>query len=202
MTTITRRLADALALAIEAHDGQSRKGTCIPYITHPLAVASLVLDYGGSEDQAIAAMLHDAIEDGKDKPGCGPYAARILAAFGPAVLAMVEGCTDGTAKDKSAAADTRANWQTRKDGYLAALAQHPAGDPTLLVSCCDKLHNARAILADLRALGPVVFDRFKGGRKGTLWYYSALAESFTAKGIAPAAALAEVTAAMAQEAQA
>ena len=202
MTTITRRLADALALAIEAHDGQSRKGTCIPYITHPLAVASLVLDYGGSEDQAIAALLHDAIEDGKDKPGCEPYAARILEAFGPAVLAMVEGCTDGTAKDKSAAADTLADWQIRKDGYLAALAQHPASDPTLLVSCCDKLHNARAILADLRALGPVVFDRFKGAREGTLWYYSALAESFTAKGIAPAAAFAEVTAAMVQQAQA
>ncbi len=202
MTKITRRLAEALALAIEAHDGQLRKGTRIPYIAHPLAVASLVLDHGGSEDQAIAALLHDAIEDGKDKLGFKPYAARILEAFGPAVLAMVEGCTDGTAMDKATAADVRANWQTRKDGYLAALAQHPAGDPTLLVSCCDKLHNARAILADLRAQGPKVFDRFTAGREGTLWYYSALAESFTAKGLAPAAALAEVTAAMAQEARA
>ena len=202
MTTITRRLADALALAIEAHDGQSRKGTCIPYITHPLAVASLVLDFGGSEDQAIAALLHDAIEDGKDKPGCKPYAARILAAFGPAVLAMVEGCTDGTAKDKSAAADPGADWQTRKDGYLAALAQHPAGDPTLLVSCCDKLHNARAILADLRTQGLKVFDRFTAGREGTVWYYRTLAGLFTAKAAAPAAEFAQVVEAIEREAQA
>lgn len=202
MTTITRRLADALAVAIEAHDGQSRKGTCIPYIAHPLAVASLVLDNGGTEDQAIAALLHDAIEDGKDEPGNKPYAARILEAFGPAVLAMVEGCTDGTAKDKAAAANVRANWQTRKDGYFAALAQHPAGDPMLLVSCCDKLHNARAILADLRAHGPKVFDRFTAGREGTLWYYRAVAGLFTAKAAVPAAELTQVVEAIERVAQA
>ena len=201
MITVSRRLADALALAIEAHDGQVRKGTAMPYIAHPLAVASLVLDYGGSEDQAIAAMLHDVIEDGKSKPGCAPYATRVLEAFGPAVLAMVESCTDGTAEDKAAAIDPRADWQVRKERYLAALSRHPADDPALLVSACDKLHNARAILSDLRAEGPTVFDRFKAGKSGTLWYYDAIAELLAAKGAAPAAELAKVIDNIAQEAQ-
>lgn len=168
MSVPSRRLATALAMAVEAHQGQFRKGTNIPYISHPMAVASLVIEYGGSEDQAIAGLLHDAIEDGGEA-----YATRIHEAFGPAVLALVEACSDGTAESKAAAATPeakQADWKRRKEGYLARLeAEDPAA---LLVTACDKLHNVRSIVADLESIGPVVFDRFTAGRDGTLWYYS------------------------------
>jgi (p)ppGpp synthase/HD superfamily hydrolase len=166
--TISHRLADALALAVEAHDGQVRKGTQIRYISHPLAVASLVLEYGGSEDQAIAGLLHDAIEDGGSA-----YAPRIAAAFGPEVLALVEACSDGTAESKAKAttpAAKKADWRRRKLDYLKRLeTEDPAA---LLVTACDKLHNARAIVSDLERIGQRVFERFTAGREGTLWYYS------------------------------
>jgi (p)ppGpp synthase/HD superfamily hydrolase len=126
--TISHRLADALALAVEAHDGQVRKGTQIRYISHPLAVASLVLEYGGSEDQAIAGLLHDAIEDGGSA-----YAPRIAAAFGPEVLALVEACSDGTAESKAKAttpAAKKADWRRRKLDYLKRLETE---DPAALL---------------------------------------------------------------------
>jgi (p)ppGpp synthase/HD superfamily hydrolase len=167
MPVPTRRLADALAMAVEAHQGQVRKGTDIPYIAHPMAVASLVIEHGGSEDQAIAGLLHDAIEDGGEA-----YAVRIREAFGPHVLALVEACSDGTAESKAAATTPeakRADWKRRKDGYLIRLRTE--GAEALLVTACDKLHNVRAIVADLGTVGPAVFERFTAGRAGTLWYY-------------------------------
>jgi (p)ppGpp synthase/HD superfamily hydrolase len=165
------RLADALAMAVQAHQGQSRKGTHIPYISHPMAVAALVIERGGTEDQAIAGLLHDAIEDG----GVA-YAERIRKAFGSHVLELVEACSDGTAEGKATAETPeakRADWKRRKDTYLARLRTE--NDEVLLVSACDKLHNARSIVADLQAIGPVVFERFTAGREGTLWYYSEIA---------------------------
>lgn len=192
------RLAAALALAAEAHRGQVRKGTAIPYIAHPMAVAALVLEFGGSEEQVIAALLHDAIEDGGTA-----FAARIGGAFGPAVLAMVEACSDGTAEGKAVATTVearRADWRLRKDRYLAHLQATPAGSPALLVSACDKLHNAHAVMEDLQHLGAGVFERFTGGRDGTLWYYTRVAEIFAGKGVVPAARLARVVAAMQREA--
>lgn len=188
------RLAAALALAHDAHRIQKRKGTDIPYIAHPMAVASLVLEYGGSEDQAIAALLHDTVEDGGEA-----YAGRIGAAFGPGVLAMVRDCTDGSFEQKAAARTPHAKyaeWRVRKQAYMQHLRATPADSPALLVSACDKLHNARAILADLRLLGDALFDRFTGRRDGTLWYYDELSAIFADKGTAPARNLARAVAAM------
>jgi (p)ppGpp synthase/HD superfamily hydrolase len=165
---LTQRLGQALALAVQAHDGQMRKGTVIPYIAHPMGVASIALEFGASEDQAIAALLHDAIEDG------GPhYAPLIEVQFGAAVLSLVQACTDGVPDASGAKAD----WGERKRAYLAHLAEAP--DEVLLVSGADKLHNARAIVSDLITIGPDVFKRFKAGCEGTLWYYRALADVFT-----------------------
>lgn len=167
---MTPRFTQALALAARAHEGQSRKGTSIPYITHPVAVAGLVAQYGGDEDQQVAALLHDVLEDG------GPqFASEIRERFGPRVLSMVEGCTDGTPDAKG----EKAPWAERKQAYLAHLAT--AADETLLVSACDKLSNARAILDDLVTVGPAVFERFTARKDGTLWYYGELARIFAAR---------------------
>lgn len=191
------RLGRALALAHEAHRLQKRKGTDIPYIAHPMAVSSLVLQFGGSEDQAIAALLHDTIEDGGEA-----YAERIGTGFGAAVLAMVRDCTDGSFEQKAGARTPEAkfaNWRERKIAYMAHLAAVPDTSPSLLVSACDKLDNARAILADLRLLGDALFQRFTGRREGTLWYYDQLSRIFADKGVAPSAVLARVVAAIQDE---
>jgi (p)ppGpp synthase/HD superfamily hydrolase len=194
----TDRFAASLALAHEAHRHQKRKGTDIPYIAHPMAVAALVLEYGGSEDQAVAALLHDVIEDAGEA-----YAVRIGDAFGADVLAMVRACTDGTAESK-AMARTReakyADWRSRKLAYLQHLRALPADTPALLVSACDKLHNAHAVLDDFRLLGNVVFERFTARKNGTLWYYHELAGIFADKGILPARSLARIVATLETEA--
>ena len=186
MTQLTERYTRAVDYARIAHAGQVRKGTAIPYLYHLLAVASLVLEYGGDEDQAIAGLLHDVLEDGGRD-----HEAAIGARFGGAVLAIVRDCTDGSAEEKSAAespAARRADWQRRKQAYLAHLAQAP--EASLRVSGCDKLHNARAIVGDLEgAAGGAVFERFTAGRDGTLAYYAALADLFTRRGAPMAAAI-------------
>lgn len=164
---LTERISQALALAVEAHDQQVRKGTQVPYVAHPMGVASIALDFGADEDQAIAALLHDVLEDG------GPqFAPVIQQKFGKKVLSLVEGCTDGVPN----AAGEKAPWADRKKAYLAHLAE--ADPAVLLVSGADKLHNARAILSDLQTIGSAVFDRFTAGKEGTLWYYRSLATIF------------------------
>lgn len=158
------RLSEATAFALTLHAEQRRKGTDIPYIAHLLSVAALVLEHGGDEELAIAGLLHDAVED------CGAeHEAVIEARFGARVAAVVRDCTD---------ADTfpKPPWQARKQAYLDHL--ETASADALLVSACDKLHNARAIATDLRTHGPAVFTRFKAGQAGTLWYYRALADLF------------------------
>lgn len=164
---LTDKFSKAVSVANRAHYDQTRKGTSIPYIAHPLAVASLAIEFGANEDQAIAALLHDAIEDGGAE-----YEQIILENFGDNVLSMVKGCTDGVPD----ANGEKADWWDRKTAYLEHLAK--ASDDVLLVSGADKLHNARAILNDLTEYGESVFDRFKAGKKGTLWYYRSLAEVF------------------------
>ncbi len=160
------RLADGIAFALAIHAAQQRKGTHTPYISHLLAVAAIVLEFGGDEEQAIAAMLHDAIED----QGAHQEPA-IAERFGPRVAHIVRGCTDADTMPKPP-------WRDRKLAYIAHL---DAAEPDmLLVSAADKLHNARAICSDLRHIGPAVFERFKGGQEGTIWYYSALVERFCA----------------------
>lgn len=166
---LSSRFEEALIFAAKLHADQLRKATGIPYVAHLLGVASLALQYGADEDQAIAALLHDAIEDQ------GGAAAReeIRRRFGNRVTAIVDGCTDAETIPKPP-------WRARKEAYLDHLRSAPP--EVLLVSACDKLDNARAILGDYRAVGEEVWKRFTGGREGTLWYYRALAESFLATG--------------------
>jgi (p)ppGpp synthase/HD superfamily hydrolase len=165
----------ALGFATQLHARQTRKQTDIPYISHLIAVAGLVLENGGGRDEAIAGLLHDSIEDcGADYPGgVGELRGELEAEFGPAVRCIVEGCTDAESVPKPP-------WRERKTHYIAHLEHAP--EQVLLVSCADKLHNARAIVADLRVMGDALFDRFNGGRDGTLWYYESLAEVFERKG--------------------
>lgn len=181
MTALTDRFSRALDHARVAHAAQFRKGSQIPYIYHLLGVASLVIEFGGNEDQAIAGLLHDTLED------CGAAHEPIIRAqFGEAVADIVKDCTDGTAEGKASHTDPEAkrrDWIERKLAYLAHLRAAP--EQTLLVSACDKLHNARAIVQDLENpdVGALVFQRFTGGRDGTLGYYQALAEIFSARGV-------------------
>lgn len=176
---LTGRISEALALAVQAHEKQVRKGTSIPYVAHPMGVASIALEFGADEDQAIAALLHDVLEDGG--PQYGPV---IKERFGERVLAIVEGCTDGVPD----ASGQKGDWGERKRAYLSHLAEAP--DDVLLVSGSDKLHNTRAIVSDLLKIGPDVFKRFTAGRDGTLWYYRSLAEIFIRRK-APMAAMLE-----------
>ena len=162
---LSDHFTNAVKLAAELHSSQLRKGTNIPYISHLLGVTSLVLEHGGNEHEAIAAMLHDAVED----QGGRATLTLIDRQFGANVAAIVEGCTDSYETPKPA-------WRTRKENYLRHLAQ--ATDSVLLVSNADKLHNARAILNDLRITGESIWQRFSGGREGTLWYYKNLANTF------------------------
>lgn len=168
---LTLRFHRAFTFATELHAQQMRKGTSIPYVAHLMAVAALVLEHGGNEDQAIAGLLHDAIEDQGQHFAGGVDGLRdeIERAFGTAVLAIVEACTD---------ADTipKPPWQTRKEAYIAHI--RTASADVLIVSCADKLHNARAILSDYRAIGEALWSRFTAGKEGTLWYYQALVDAF------------------------
>ncbi len=163
---LTPRFAEALTYAERVHAGQRRKGTSIPYIAHPLAVASLALEHGASEDEAIAALLHDAIEDSAD-----PLAvkAEIRRRFGAAVAAIVEGCSDSLTQPKPP-------WRGRTERYLAHLPEASAS--IRLVSAADKLHNARAILADHRQVGEALWGRFNARKDEILWYYRSLATAF------------------------
>jgi (p)ppGpp synthase/HD superfamily hydrolase len=152
----------ALTLAVELHRGQVRKGTDVPYVTHLLAVASLVGEASGSEAEVAAALLHDAVEDA----GGRETLERIRDEIGEDVAAIVEGCSDADRTPKPP-------WRGRKEAYVEHLRRAP--ESVVLVSCADKLHNARAIVDDLLAVGPErLFARFRGGREGTLWYYRAL----------------------------
>jgi GTP pyrophosphokinase len=161
-----RRFDRAFQLARELHAGQLRKGTKIPYISHLMGVASLVLEDGGDEDEAIAALLHDAVED----QGGPQTLGQIRQLFGKRVAGIVKACSDTDVTPKPP-------WRARKEAYIAHL--HDPGLPpgTLRVSLADKLHNARAILFDLRA-GHDVFGRFNAPRTDQLWYYDALAAAF------------------------
>ncbi|GAB3346260.1 HD domain-containing protein [Marilutibacter aestuarii] len=183
MTALTDRFARAVDYARVAHAAQVRKGTCVPYITHLLGVATLVIEAGGDEDQAIAGLLHDTLED------CGAAHEPIIRAqFGDRVADIVVACTDGTAEAKADHEDAEAkrrDWHARKHAYLAHLAG--ASADVLLVSACDKLHNARAIVQDLEdpGVGVAVFERFKAGQDGTLRYYESLCQTFSIHGVGP-----------------
>ena len=172
MDPISTRFADAFAYALARHRKQLRKGTEIPYVSHLMQVSGLVLEAGGDEEQAIAGLLHDAIEDAP-LGEADHVREEILGRFGSRVLAIVEGCTDADEQPKPP-------WRPRKENYLRHLAA--ASDDVMLVSVADKLHNARSILTDLREHGVELWGRFRGGRDGSLWYYRALVDVYRVAG--------------------
>jgi (p)ppGpp synthase/HD superfamily hydrolase len=165
VTKLGPRLQRAFRYAAEKHDGQARKQTAVPYLSHLMAVASLVLEAGGDEEMAIAALLHDVVED------CGgmPRLREIRRQFGLKVAHIVEGCTDSFV-------DPKPPWIERKKKYLDGVKRADA--ETRLVSACDKLHNVRTILADYRKDGEAIWARFNGRKEGTLWYYRALSDEY------------------------
>jgi len=164
-----QRYGKALAYAAEKHAGQKRKGTRIPYISHPMAVASLVLEHGGNEDEVIAALLHDVAED------CGGEEAldEIREKFGMGVAAIVRGCSDTLEKPKP-------KWRPRKEAFIDNLQGAPAS--VRLVATADKLHNALSILKDQRNLGDRVWARFSASKEEVLWYYGAVTQALSARG--------------------
>ncbi len=159
------RFDRALLFAAEKHAFQTRKASKIPYFAHLIGVTSLVLEAGGDEDMAIAALLHDVVED------CGGHKMlkEVKRRFGPRVAKIVDGCTDAYIIPKPP-------WQERKENYIAHLKT--ADVETRLVSAADKLNNVRSILSDYREIGEFVWSRFSGGREGTLWYYRTLCDEF------------------------
>ena len=163
---LSRRYRDALVWAAELHDGQSRKGTTVPYVSHVLAVSGLVLEHDGTEDQAIAALLHDVIED------CGVPADEIEARFGSDVARIVLACSDTDEIPKPP-------WRERKRAYLARLPT--LGADVLLVSLADKVHNLRTLVEDIDREGEATLSRFRGGADGTRWYYRRLADVYAAR---------------------
>jgi GTP pyrophosphokinase len=164
-----RRFLHGFEFASKKHGGQTRKASTIPYIAHLMGVASLVLEAGGDEDLAIAALLHDVVED------CGgePMLREVRRRFGPRVAKIVDGCTDSYA---TSYATPKAPWRERKENYIARLQKENAD--TRLVSAADKLNNVRSIVSDYRAIGESIWSRFNGGREGTLWYYRTLRDEF------------------------
>jgi len=172
---LSSRFTDALTFAVQRHADQKRKGSGVPYAAHLLAVTALVLEYGGSEDQAIGALLHDMVEDQRGS------LEEIRQQFGDSVAEIVEGCSD---TDE----DPKPPWQPRKEAFLSRL---PVLSPSVrLVVAADKLHNAQTIVKDYREIGEALWPRFTGGRDGTLWYYRAVADAL--RGTEPAALVREL----------
>ena len=166
------RFEQALVFATRLHAGQRRKGSGVPYVSHLLAVCALTIEYGGDEDESIAALLHDAIED----QGGAEARDQILTRFGRRVKEIVEGCTDTDQSPKPP-------WRARKEAYIRHIAE--ATESVRLVSACDKIHNARSLVMDYRICGEELWSRFTGGRDGTLWYYRAMVDALRSAGTTP-----------------
>lgn len=163
----TRKFDEALMFASEIHRDQERKGSRVPYITHLLAVAAIVGENDGTGDEeVIAALLHDAIEDTPETQDS------LAVRFGDGVARIVAACSDADV----APGEEKPPWRERKEAYITHVGAAPAS--VRLVSSADKLHNARSILAGQRAIDDELWSRFKGGRDGTLWYYRALVDEF------------------------
>ena len=169
---LTERFDEALLYASALHREQTRKGSTTPYVAHLLATASIALEHGADEDEAIAALLHDAIED----QGGEPTRQEIERRFGARVAGIVKECSDTDVEPKPP-------WRERKEAYLAHLSE--LSPSARFVVSCDKLHNVRSLLLDYELLGEDVWERFNGGREGTLWYYRAIADALAAGGTSP-----------------
>ncbi|MCF7763113.1 MAG: HD domain-containing protein [Verrucomicrobia bacterium] len=164
---LSLKFEEALVYANRIHAGQIRKKTEMPFIAHLIGVTSIVLEHGGNETEAIGALLHDAVEDA----GGETRLEEIRLKFGEAVAAIVAGCTDSMQVPPPP-------WRERKEAYLRHLPE--ATRSTQLVSAADKLHNGRALIRMHRLQGDAIFERFVGGREGTLWYFQSLAGVFNA----------------------
>ena len=169
--SIGSRFAAAVEFAIDAHQGDVRKGTTIPYLSHLLQVAGLVLEYGGTEEEAIGAMLHDAAEDA----GGEAMLAEIESRFGSVVESIVRENSDSLTESKEA----KAPWRQRKEAYVFAISHK--SESACLVSICDKIHNCRSLIADTRNHGEVHWQRFNAGKDEVFWYYSSLLEAFAGR---------------------
>src|SRR4051812_26598333 len=172
---LSERFDKALVYAARHHRQQLRKGSRVPYMSHLMSVSAIVLEHGGSEDQAIAALLHDAVEDAPD--GQGPTVLReIRERFGERVADMVEACSDGL----DAAGNRSGSWAERKRPYVAGLLD-PAkkSDEALLVTAADKIHNGSRIAADLREFGPAFWSTFNACEHELLWYYTSVDTAVT-----------------------
>jgi len=163
MTSLSERFSDALVYAAMLHRSQQRKLSGAPYVGHLLRVAGIVLESGADEDEAIAALLHDAVED----QGGATAAGAIRERFGPRVAEIIEGCTDTYQTPKPP-------WRQRKEAYLARLANACAS--VRLVAAADKLDNVRSLVQSHRIVGEAVWQSFRGGREGTLWYFRRVVE--------------------------
>ena len=170
---LTIRFDHALLFAAQVHRNQDRKKSGIPYLSHLLGVAAIVLDYGGDEDLGIAALLHDAAED----HGGRAMLRSIEQLFGPRVAKIVDGCTDSYGDDER----KKPKWYPRKLRYLRRVRTEDA--ETRFVSAADKLYNTRAILRDLRQSGDSAFDRFSAPKAKVLWYYRSLVREYRAGGV-------------------
>lgn len=166
------RFTAAFQLAAEAHGRQVRKGTSIPYVAHLMSVSALVLEAGGGEDCAIAALLHDAVED---SPNGAVMLDRIRGQFGGCVADIVEACSDTSAVPGR----EKPEWKQRKMAYIDHMREADAD--ALLVSACDKLHNARAIVADLREIGSHLWERFSAEGYEQIWYYQTLSDVYSTR---------------------
>ncbi len=164
---LSERFEEALLFATRRHAGQVRKGTDVPYVSHLLSVCALVIEAGGDEDAAIGALLHDAVEDQK------ATLDEVRERFGAVVAAIVDQCSDTDEVPKPP-------WRARKEAFIASLAGMSA--PARLVATADKTHNVRSILADYRRDGESVWEKFNGGREGSLWYYRAVCDALAVPG--------------------
>ncbi len=178
-----QRFERALVYACQVHRDVRRKGTGTPYIGHLLGVAAIVIDSGADEDEAIAALLHDAVEEA----GGRQRLEEIRAMFGDRVAGIVEGCSDCYGEPKPP-------WKERKEAYVRQAASAPPS--VCLVSAADKLYNLRSIIRDYRQLGEQLWQRFRAAKEQVLWYYSELSKVYRLK--VPAAVADELTAAMAE----
>jgi (p)ppGpp synthase/HD superfamily hydrolase len=176
---LSARFEQALTYAAILHSGQLRKGTATPYISHLLMVTGIALEHGADEDEAIAALLHDAVEDAGGKPRLADIRRR----FGEPVATIVDGCTDADVIPKP-------EWSERKRQYVAHVRQEQ-NPSVLLVSASDKLANMRSILGDYHEIGEALWGRFNGGREGTFWYYRTMANVFIENEQMPSASLAK-----------
>jgi (p)ppGpp synthase/HD superfamily hydrolase len=160
-----KRFEEALLYATRLHAGQLRKHSKVPYVAHLLGVASLVLEAGGTEDEVIAALLHDAVED----QGGMETLEEIRGKFGNNVAGIVAGCTDSFTTPKPP-------WKDRKQNFIESILD--ADESTRRVALADKIYNAQATLRDLRNEGEAAWEGFNGGKAGTLWYYQQLINAF------------------------